>query len=96
MSLTQELSDAEQAGNTVLEYSYQSETESGGTETVYVTYRKIGTGVANHWALVNTSTKYTQDQLVLKTGDDMSGDLATTTNFDGGFAIQNRPRLVNS
>ena len=42
-----------------------------------------------------TSTKYTQiDQpYVRRSGDDMSGELTNSTRFDGGFAIQNRPRL---
>ena len=61
---------------------------SGGS--VSIRYVKNANGY-----MAAISTRYTQDldAYVKKTGDHMFGTLKNDTKFDGGFAIQNRPRL---
>ena len=77
-----------------LEFSYTevADPDLGGQPggSVGIRYAKNGNG---YFAAI--STRYTQDLngYVRKAGDHMSGELTNDTRFDGGFAIQNRPRL---
>lgn len=80
---------------TNLDFEY----DSSSGEKINISYHNsnvISGGNANTpvFTLVNTNQTYTEDQFVLRKGDAMFGDLSTSTTFDGGFDIQERPDLV--
>ena len=92
MNIRDELGNLYGTTNPVLEFEYD---ESVDPDTS--TFNKVGIRDVKdnkgYFDVIGTRYTQTEQPYVKKSGDAMTGELTNTTSFDGGFAIQNRPRL---